>query len=154
LPEAVQKLADLAAAKKSADFEKQARALAENGADNRAVMNLMGYRKRGGIGFGTKPPEKADGIEAKLLDMIKTPLTPAQVEAQAVDLERMGYQVAAIAEVVQHFENKKDWKGWSIETKTAALEFADAARAKKDEDLAKALRKMLKACGACHNDYK
>lgn len=162
LQAAAQKLADLAAQGKDAELKKQAMTLAKEVDEIGPVMNLMAVRRNGGLGFG-KGGGRFDGIEAKILDMLKNPLKPADVAAQSADLERMAHQAAALAEVVRHLctvdkkmpdKDPKDWAQWSDDMHKAAMELAAAAKAKKDEDVTKAAKKLNKSCSACHSVFK
>src|SRR5690348_16351471 len=103
LRDSIEKLADVFAKKDLATAKTQGEAIANKLDEVAPVMDLLKPRGDGGLGVGTKPGAiTPDGIEKKLLDMPKHPVTAAQAGSQADALTRLGDEVAAVAEVAQH----------------------------------------------------
>jgi hypothetical protein len=161
----INKLADAEAAKDTGAARTQAEAIAKKIGDELGpVMDLMKPRGDGGLGVGNAPGKvMPDGIEKKLLDMGKKPLTAAQLNGQSDALARLGVQVAAIAEVaklkcpVKKKEGQKDprdWAKWTEDMNKAALELADAAKAKDVAKLKTLTLRLNSTCSECHSVFR
>lgn len=132
------------------------------------LMELFERRRAGGKGgLGVGPTAGAitpDGVEAKIQDMAKKPLTAVQVTAQAAALNKMAYQTAAGAQITKALKPEKDmgkrkvadWVKWSEEMEAASMELAAAtSAAKKDPTtIMNATKKLDAACVSCHNVFK
>jgi hypothetical protein len=166
LRSAVQKIADAIEKKDMAQAKKLAEQLAKD-TDVEDVMHLMSKRDPAGkakvFGVGKKPATiQPDGIEAKIQNMGKRALPQNQINKESADLTEMAYRVAAIAEVAHAKlpekedakKKKKDWLEWSADMKKAALELADAAKAKKPSDIKTTVAKLNTVCNTCHGVFK
>jgi hypothetical protein len=150
--------------KKDADAaKKEADALAKKVEDMEPVMNLMSPVTDGGLGVAKPAAANPDGIEKKVQDMDKLPLTQKQVEQQSDALVQMAYEIAAIAKVAQQkcpvpakqgAKDPKKWQGWSADLEKGALELAEAAKAKKADAVKKAVTTMSNTCANCHEVFK
>src|SRR5438309_84768 len=101
--EAVTKQADDVEKKDWKELSRQGEAIAKAN-DLKDVMDLFKLRRPGekvsGLGVGKTPGViKPDGIEAKIMNMRKTPMAPATLEREQADLIRMAEIAAAIASV-------------------------------------------------------
>src|SRR5438309_46198 len=98
--EAVLRMADLVGKKDFAALKPQADAVAKSIDGLNDVMNLLRLRAKGGLGMGDTPGAIApDGMEAKLVNLAKRPLTQPQLAKDAKALVRMAEVNAAIAQV-------------------------------------------------------
>src|SRR5437016_8304267 len=83
LRESVKKLADTLKDNKADDARKQVKAIADKIDDVDELMHLMSPRRpkgKGGLGIGDKPGTiKPDGIELKIGDLAKKPLSKTQL---------------------------------------------------------------------------
>jgi len=121
----------------------------------------MKLRKKGkGNAFGVGKKAGAiqpDGIELKLNAIGRDAPGQATVNKEAAALEKMAYQVAAIAEVAIHKPPKdkaKLWIGWAKDLRKAAPELAKAAKSKSPAEIQKAATLMTKTCTSCHTEFK
>jgi cytochrome c556 len=129
-------------------------------------MNLLRLRSKGGLGFGVKPPAGAastDGIESKLLGLAKRPLPAADMAKQGNDLARSAYILVAISEFTDaHTPKKKgatgkgakEWKEWTEDMRSAALELAEAAKKKNPAGVKAAVNKLNGSCNNCHGEFR
>jgi hypothetical protein len=127
-----------------------------------AVMAACGPRKDGGFGFGPKTSPKLDGIEDKLKDLAKKPLTAQQLGMEAPALLEMAYRIAAVNEVTiaqtpannQGKKTVKTWKDTSVEVRKAFPELAAAVQAGNPALVQKAAGQLDTACQKCHGEWK
>jgi hypothetical protein len=163
--DAILKLADVMAKGDQDAATKQAQAIAKKIDEVSTVMDLMKPRGDGGLGVGTPGQFKHDGIEKELLELgkQKAPMTPAQMKEQGDALGRLGDHVAAIATVAKFKcpvqskmgqKDPKDWKMWCDEMRQAALEFANAAKAKDAGKLKTVTLKLNSTCSSCHSVFR
>jgi hypothetical protein len=149
--------------KKDAEAAKLADALGKK-VETEDLMDLFAVRKAKspGLGVGKTPGAiTPDGIEKKLGDLAKKPLTEADLATQADALKDMGYQTAAIG-AVNHAspvpEKKKarqaDWVAWSKELEDTGVSLAEAAAKKDGAGVQKAAVKVNAACAKCHEVFK
>jgi hypothetical protein len=166
LRDTIQKIADALEKKDSEQAKKLAEEVAKSH-DLEDVMNLMGKRDPAGkakrFGVGKKPGAiTPDGIEAKIQNMGKKPLSQPQIDKEAADLAEMAYRVAAIAEVAhakppekdEPKKKKKDWLQWSGDMQKKALALAEAAKAKKPTDIKNAMTTLNSTCNECHGVFR
>jgi hypothetical protein len=151
---------------KQDDAVKKARDLAKMLEDVEFAMNVMKPREDGGLGFGAKPGKdpKEDGIEPKVQALAKDPLSKEELAAQAPDIVKMAYTIAAVSHVAQAKgmpeDAKKgkpaDWKKWSESMSKDALELAELAKAKRTTpaQLHAAAKKLDGTCTKCHDTFK
>src|SRR5262245_47196654 len=92
--------ADLEAGK---DVSKKAAAFAKKHDDLADVMQAFKPTKRGGIGVKAVPPP-ANGIEFRIYDLSKKPLTKDTLEKQKADLLRIAALTQAMSKVAPHYE--------------------------------------------------
>jgi hypothetical protein len=159
--EAVLRMADLVERKDFMALKQQADGVAKSieGLDD--VMNLLKLRSRGGLGIGDTPGAVApDGMEAKVVNMAKRPLAPAQLAKESKDLVRLAYVNAAIAQIseartdVDGKMDPKAWQKWSIDMRQSAIELADAAQAMDPARVKAAAKKMNTSCTDCHDKFR
>jgi Cytochrome C' len=160
----IEKLADVMAKKDLATAKAQGQAIANKLDEVAPAMDLLKPRGDGGLGVGPKPGAiTPDGIEKKLIDMGKKPMTAAQVTTQADALARMADEVAAVAEVAQHKcpvkkkegdKDPKDWQTWCQDMRQGGLDLADAAKAKDAAKVKTAVNKLNSTCSNCHAVFR
>jgi cytochrome c556 len=161
--ETLQKIADLLA-KKDFDEAKKLGETLKGAGEADVYMSLMKPQKLGGLGVTDKGGKLlAEGIDKKLQDLGKMPLTAKQLEIQAEALERMGTMIAAIAEVAQYKcpvpkkvgdKDPKEWQSWTEDMRKGGLNFAEAAKAKNMDNFKKAVNKLSGSCSSCHPVFK
>jgi hypothetical protein len=164
LRDSIEKLADVMAKKDLATAKTQGEAIANKLDEVAPVMDLLKPRGDGGLGVGPKPGGiTPDGIEKKLLDMGKHPVTAVQAGSQGDALARLGDQVAAVAEVAQHKcpvkkkegdKDPKDWQTWCQDMRQGGLELADAAKAKDAAKIKAVVTKLNSNCSNCHSIFR
>jgi hypothetical protein len=156
--EAVMKIAAAIEKGDTAGAASQAKALAKKIEEIDAVMDLMKLRSKGGVGVGTKKGAvQPDGIEMKLNAIGRDAPGQSLVNKEAAALEKMAYQVAAIAEVAINKppkEKGKLWLGWAKDLRKSAPELAKAAKSKSPAEIQKAATLMTKSCTNCHTEFK
>lgn len=131
--------------------------------DMEAIMFMHAERSKGGLGVSLKPDEaKPDGIEKKVVALAKKPMPPDQLNAEAEALAQMGFRMAAIAEVTlarapekdEGGKKRKDWLDQAAGYRTASLQLAEGAQAKKSEAVQQAAKKADATCARCHDVFK
>jgi hypothetical protein len=163
----VQKIADAIEKKDVDGAKKLAEQVAKDNDELEPVMRLMSKRVPAGkakvFGVGKKPGAiSPDGIEAKVINLGKTAKKQNEIDKESMDLAEMAYRVAAIAEVAhakppakdEPKKKKKDWMEGSADMKKAALELAEAAKAKNPAEIKKAAAKLNSTCNACHAIFR
>jgi cytochrome c556 len=161
--EAIHKIADALEKGDTAAAKSQAKAVADKN-ELEDVMHLFALRKVKGEGIGPKPGPNAnqDGIEAKIMGLSKR-VPPQELKTDAAALQRAAYITAAIAEIAQNkcpVEKKtgeKDpaqWKKWSAEMHTAALDLAKAVKAADAMAVKKAAGRLDGTCRSCHGVFR
>jgi soluble cytochrome b562 len=127
------------------------------------VMELFKPRAKGGLGVDSAPlAGKVDGIEARIQDLSKKPLTQADLAKQTADLEKMVKITAAIAQIADYNTPKKkvgekdpkDWKTWTMDMQTGAADVTKAIKAKNEKDLKTAAAKLNSSCNNCHGVFR
>lgn len=165
LREGVRKLAEVIAQKDTDTAKKQAAELAKKIDKIEELMLLFSVRNgdEGGLGIGPKPGTiQPDGIEQKLEFLAKKPLPEKQLAAEAEDLARMGYQVAAVTQVAhakppekdEEGKTRKNWLLFAEQAHAAALEFAATVKKKDPDTVQKAAKKLDAQCSRCHDVFK
>jgi hypothetical protein len=151
--------------KDPAAAKKEAEAMAKK-LDFEDVMHVFKPRAKGGVGFDAKADAKKDGIETKLLDMVKpkpsVPITKDDLKAKAADYERMAEVIQAIMEVTQHVsppkgmsgKGPKEWKQYIEDTKKGSKEMADAVKTGDPAKVKTAANNLNSACNNCHTDFR
>ena len=94
--------------------------------------------------------------------MGKTAKKQNEIDKESADLAEMAYRIAAIAEVAhakppekdEPKKKKKDWMEGSADMKKAAVELADASKAKKPVDIKNAAAKLNGTCNSCHAIFR
>jgi hypothetical protein len=141
----------------------QAKAVADKN-ELEDVMHLFALRKVKGEGIGPKagPVPNQDGIEAKIMALAKR-VPPAELKTDGAALQRAAYITAAIAEIAQYkcpVEKKtgeKDpaqWKKWTEEMRTAALDLAKAVKAADPMIVKKTATRLDGTCRNCHGVFR
>ena len=127
------------------------------------LMAMFRTRENGGLGVGAVPgpnPVK-DGIDITIRDLARN-VPPAALKNSAA-LEEMGYQIAAIGEIVharglkakeEKQKTKKAWHEYSEDTHNTGLRFAQAVATKNPAQIKLAALKVNIACGGCHAFFK
>jgi XXXCH domain-containing protein len=144
--------------------KKEAEALAKK-LDFEDVMHVFKPRAKGGVGFDKDVDAKKDGIETKLLDMVKPkPAVPLDkdIKAKAADYARMTEVIQAVTEVTQFVpapkgmngKGPKDWKQYIEESKKGAKELADAVKSGDPAKVKTAANNLNSACNNCHTDFR
>jgi cytochrome c556 len=161
--DAILKLADLVEKKDPAGVKKEGEAVAKKH-ELDEVMYLFKHRTKKGLGVGAKPGAiMPDGIEDKLRDLARRALPQDRLDKEAADLARMGSVTAAIAEVAQYKctvekrEGDKDPKKWQefiAEMRQTALDMAEAAKAKKPNEVKATATKLNTNCNNCHGIFR
>jgi hypothetical protein len=162
----VLEIADDVAAKKDDDVKKKVTAYVktlDDYKDLEAPMKIMALRDNGGLGFGPKGSIPGpDGIEARLINLGRRPLSEKDLAAQSAALSKSADIISAISEMAlvkgptKKVGNKdpKDWMRWSQDMKDGATALS-AAVAKKDPTAIKeAAEKLNVTCTDCHNVFK
>jgi hypothetical protein len=125
------------------------------------LMNHFKTRAAGGVGVEPAPKEKThDGLEAALYLFAARPNDAPELKPE--ELARLGHQTAVLAQLTRSLvpekkEGEKDpakWRQWSEEMREAALEFAQAAKDKKPDDVRNAARKINARCTSCHRMFR
>ena len=161
--EAIHKIADALEKGDTAAAKAQAKMVADKN-ELEDVMHLFALRKVKGEGIGPKPGANAnqDGIEAKIMGLAKR-VPPQELKSDAAAWQRAAYITAAIAEIAQHkcpVEKKtgeKDpaqWKKWTEEMHTSALDFAKAVKAGDAMAVKKAAGRLDGTCRSCHGVFR
>jgi hypothetical protein len=163
----IQKIADALESGDKAAATAQAKALAKDVEDFEDVMGLFQLRKKdkkvGGIGIGKEAGIiMPDGIEKQVMALSQTGITAGDLDKHAKAFQRMGYVTAAVMEVALAKEPEKDmgtktrklWRDSATSARAAALELAQAARAKNAEGLKKAAVRLDRSCNDCHGEFK
>jgi hypothetical protein len=160
---AVRKLAAAIEKKDAAEQKKQVEVL--QGANVLDLMDLYKLRTSEGLGVGPKPGVvKPDGIEAKVQELAGSkPYEQQRLDAEGEHLATMAYTVAAIAmaarakcpvKVTEGDRDPKKWRQWSEELEKAAVELAEAARAKKLTEARSTAGRVHAACTSCHAVFR
>lgn len=150
--------------KDPAAAKKEAEALAKK-LDFEDVMHVFKPRAKGGVGFDPTAAANKDGIETKLLDMVKPkPAVPLDkdIKAKAAEYERMTEIVQAVAEVTQfapipkgmNGKGPKDWKQYIEDTKKGAKELSAAVKTGDAAKVKTAANNLNSACNNCHTDFR
>ncbi len=163
--EGIRKLAEAIEKKDTAAIKNQTAALAKEYKEVEELMDLFRARtgNEGGLGVGPRPGLiTPDGIEDKVEALARKPLPEKQLEREAPDLTRMGYQVAAVLAVAHARPPEKDdgprkradWLKFADATRSAAVEFAVAAGNKKPAEVQKTALALDNSCTNCHKVFK
>jgi hypothetical protein len=103
------------------------------------------------------------GIEKEFLSLNKRPLPKNTMNQKSEQLTLMGYKAATIAQLAKQHPaeaaqknagTRKKWATWSDDMYTAAIEFAEAARAKNPMALKTAAVKLNNSCSQCHAEFR
>jgi hypothetical protein len=109
------------------------------------------------------PSTGGEGIEKELLSLNRRPLSPADMAKRSEHLALIGYKASVIGELAKlnpseaaqkNATKRKKWDGWADDMAKAAVEFAEAAKAKKPDLLKKAAIKLNNSCSACHAEFR
>lgn len=134
-------------------------------ADPDDIMPLFSQRNANGkgIALGIGPTPGAitpDGIEKKLEELAKKPLSAKEVERQGPALEEAGYISAAIAEAVEDHApaakvgQKQQWTALSRDMAKLGVDFAKAVQTRDPGRIHQAADKLDASCKACHKVFK
>jgi hypothetical protein len=121
---------------------------------------LMIYKPPAKDGLGTGKP--GEGIEARIINLGRTQLTPLALKKDKGLLVRIGHINVAMAEITREYPpvrtngvlTAREWKQRADELKKASLELIDAARKVDPARVKKAARDMHDACNGCHIDRR
>jgi hypothetical protein len=157
----VLELANMIEKDDEAAAQKKAKAIDKDFDELDKVMRVFKIRGPKGKGLGIGPNRnkiKPDGIELKLLDLARKPLSPAKLQTEGPALEQTGYRIAAVAMVAQlkapTHPKKADWLGWAADLKKSGLELAKAAKEKDAEGIKGAATKANASCASCHEIFR
>jgi hypothetical protein len=162
---AVLKIVDALEKGDKAAAKDQAKALAKAVEDVEEIMALFGPRKKdkAGVGVGTKAGAlQPDDIEKMVVALSEKGVEGVKAEGHLKALQRMGYVVAGVMEVVRLKEPEQDmgkktkklWRDSAAGAHKAALELAQAAQAKDAAAVQKAAARLDRACNDCHTEFK
>lgn len=129
-----------------------------------SIMWQLKIRRRGGIGFGQKPGLSSfkDGIEAKIRDMSRKPLTARDVKKQAEDI----IQMARITQVISQLtlmctpeekdkeKDPADWKRWAEEMGSHSKLLQEATKKGDARELQRIARDLNNSCNNCHGVFR
>jgi len=163
----VQKLADTIA-KGDAEQAKTLTAEIAKDADLKAVMYLMKKREnkgkaKGYFGVGKEAGSiQPDGIEAKIINLSKRPVSDKQLDKESEALVEMAYRLAAVAEIAKakpsekanNAAKKKDWADYADSMRKGAGELAEGAKEKKAPAIKDAASKINSSCNNCHGSFR
>jgi hypothetical protein len=141
------------------DISKKAQEVKKKLDDLEPFMHAYKPAKRGGIGFG---PEKTNGIEMKIIQLMKRPLPPATLAKEANELIRMAHINIVMAEITRAHapgkpragKGKKEWLRHVDDQKKAAEELIRAVRAQSPDRVKKAAANLITACNDCHTNFR
>jgi len=137
--------------------------------DSHAVMDLMAPRdpknpKKSGIGIGPKPGAiSPDGIEAKIINMTRNGIAPAELAAHSEHFKKMIDQLAVIAAITHNQapakkkQNDADgavWKKSSAEMFEKSVALSRALDGKNNAAIKTAAKELDGTCKSCHTIYK
>jgi len=126
------------------------------------LMRVYKLKEKGGLGYGEKPDDKS-GMEAKIIDLQRTPRGPAAgvLKKEKNDLIKLAQLNIAMAEIAKpHFskpmegKTKKDWDAWLDAQKAAAKELIEAVKKEDGKAVSKAAKDMLNSCTECHAGFR
>ncbi len=163
----VQKLADTIAKGDAEQAKTLAAELAQH-ADLEAVMYLMKKREnkgkaKGYFGVGKEAGSiQPDGIEAKIINLSKRPVSDKQLDKESEALVEMAYRLAAVAEIAKakpsekanNAAKKKDWADYADSMRKGAGELAEGAKEKKAPAIKDAASKINSSCNNCHGSFR
>jgi hypothetical protein len=126
------------------------------------LMIVFKPRNKGGFGIGPSPGKVSpDGIEQKIINMGRRPLTKNQVAQQKEPLIEMAERVQAVAEITQHYmppkkagANPANWKKYTQEMKKSAQDLAGALKGGDPKMIKAAATDLNAACTNCHGDFR
>jgi hypothetical protein len=158
------KLADVVANGDGAAAKKQAEEIGKK-AEVEEIMGLFKLRTKKGLGIGAPGLVKAneDGIEAKVMALGKRAPAAKDLAKEAQAVEKAGYVAAAVAEVIegkcpvdkkQGDKDPAEWKKWTKEMKSHALDLASAYKAKDGPMIKKAATSLNSVCNSCHSVFR
>src|SRR5207249_3185082 len=135
------------------DIAKKAAALSKKYEELGSLMYVYKpsrvYRS-GGSNFG---PSATDGLEARIHDLSKRPLSAAALKKQAKELIRIGQINLVIAQVASHYftgprdcKTRKDWDRHLDRLKKASRDFINAVKARDAKKLKAAAGNIDNAC--------
>lgn len=129
--------------------------IAEN-ADCAEAMQLLTARKRGGLGMdATWPGREDDSIESALTHMEKGLPSAFRRSGNTTEMNVMGFQLAAIAEVVKALKpryrmQESVWRTFTLEFRSACFELSDRLQQQDVSAIRTAAKRVNQACLACH----
>ncbi len=138
------------------------KALAEK-AEMEDIMHMFSLRSSKGEGVGpTANAIKPDGIEAKLLSILKRPMSAEQLKSEGPAIERMAYIAAAIGETVVHKapKDKKGemdpakWKLWCEEMSKTGVALGKEIKGGNAKKVMEAAIKLDSTCKNCHGVFR
>jgi hypothetical protein len=120
---------------------------------------LFKLRQRGGFGYDGQP---RSGIEIRLMNLARRPLTPAQLTAESDLLLRLVERTEAITEATDLFipekkqgqKDPKDWKHWNRHCLTACRELRNAIETRDLRGVRAAATKLTNGCNECHSVFR
>lgn len=135
-------------------------ALRKRYADLDEVAVVFKPRRRGGIGFG--PKANNDGIEIKLMMLVKKGLSDEELKKQKDDLLEMSHTLLAMAHILEAYKPAKavrdktpaDWMRHVAAMDEAAEELIVAIKKGKPAEVKAAARAVNNACNECHTVHR
>ncbi len=127
--------------------------------DLEGVMRAYKPRAKGGLGYGSAATE---GIDKKLSDLVKEPLTAGRLAKEKADLLKLGYQNLALGKLAHAYTPPKPvrgkaprlWTGYADAMEKATKDLIDAVKKGDAPGLKKAAGSISKACNDCHTDFR
>jgi hypothetical protein len=140
---------------KGGDGKKEAEAIHAKFDDVKIAMIVFRNSAKGGMPLGKAGPR--DGIEIKIQDMDKKPLSKEEAAAQKDDLVKAARFARAMAQVAELYEPKTrgaEWKRYTRDMRKSAADLIEAARAGDPRKIKTAVSDLHASCTSCHSDFK
>jgi cytochrome c556 len=159
----LKKLIDAVADGKTMDLPELKKAVKDTTDLKHVMWAAYKPREKGGLGVGDKAGAiKPDGIEIKLINMGKKPLTAAQLEKEGPAIIQMAKVAQGMVEVVelntpgQDLPKKPiaDWKKFNKEQKDGAQDLIDAVNKNNPKAVQAAATKLYGSCTSCHGVFR
>ncbi len=143
------------------DIRKKVAALRKKYEDLYDLAGVFKNRAKDGIGVG--PRGKSDGIEPKLVDLGRRPMSREKLKAERDEIVRMGHVLAAMADIFDAYTPEKGVgfagtlgpKEWKTQTSLLRSGGRDLIRAALNEDplaVRDAARVINISCNNCHTE--
>ncbi len=136
------------------------KAIRKNYTELQHPMYVFKPTNKGGVGF--PPKGDADGIELKISNMSKAPLSPRQLKAQRAALIKVGYLSIAMSEVSMQYvpaapkggKGAKEWKAYAADMKKASQALIAAVNKESPAAVKTSAFDLSNSCLGCHKDFR